>query len=329
MNQITDIKAPIAEEWKQYEDAFATAMASDNPLLQEVLTYIHKRRGKQLRPLLVLLSAKLVHGISDKTIQAAVALELMHTASLIHDDVVDASDLRRGEEAVHTHWTNKVAVLTGDYMLAKVIDLVSQLRNQQILGIVARIGQQLSSGELLQLHAGDSMWISEEQYFRIIEQKTSCLFAACTEAGAVSSGASMRQQTALREFGRHLGLIFQMQDDVLDFSDSEELGKPTMGDLRDGKATLPILISMQRATHEERKHIEELTTRLHTAEGKERFLIEQEIKSFVLKYNGLGYTRKRMMEIKQEAQELLHGFHDMSTVSALLQILNYAMLRVM
>lgn len=329
MNQMTDIKAPIAEEWKQYEAAFAEALHSDNPLLQQVLSYVHKQRGKQLRPLLVLLSAKLVHGINEKSIQTAVALELMHTASLIHDDVVDASPLRRGEEAVHTHWTNKVAVLTGDYMLAKVIDIVAHLRNQQILGIVARIGQALSSGELLQLHDGESMWISEEKYLQIIEQKTACLFAACTEAGAVSSGASMRQQTALREFGKCLGTIFQMQDDVLDFSDSEELGKPTMGDLRDGKATLPILISMQRAEDGERKRIEELVERLTVAEGKERFLIEQEIKSFVLKYDGLGYTRKRMIEYKDKACDWLHGFHDQQTVSALRQILSYAMLRVM
>ena len=157
MNTIQEIRKPIQTEFRQYEQAFADTLQTDNKLLSEVLDYIHTKRGKQLRPILVLLSASLCRGITPKTLQTAVALELMHTASLIHDDVVDDSPLRRGNEAIHTRWTNKIAVLVGDYLLAKVIELLADVRNTTILGTVADMGKSLASGELLQLHTGQSM----------------------------------------------------------------------------------------------------------------------------------------------------------------------------
>ena len=239
MNNPQDIRKVILAEFRQYEEAFALTLQSDDTLLSQVLDYIHSKRGKQLRPILVLLSAALCRGITDKTIQTAVALELMHTASLVHDDVVDDSPMRRGSEAVHTLWNNKIAVLVGDYLLTCVMHILADLRNVNILNIVSDMGAALTAGELLQLHSGESMWISEEQYNKVIEQKTACLFAACSEAGAASAGATMRQTTAMKQFGLHLGMCFQIKDDVLDFSDIEDIGKPTMNDVRDGKATLP------------------------------------------------------------------------------------------
>ena len=194
--------------------------------------------------MLVLLAAKLCRGVNEKTIDTAVTFELLHTATLVHDDVVDDSPLRRGIPTVQARWTNKVAVLTGDYLLAKVIELTAGLRNLKLFNIVAEIGQTLAKGELLQLHVDSSMWISESDYYKVIEQKTAALFASCTQAGAVSTGASMKQETALRTYGLELGLIFQMKDDLLDYSDSDELGKPTMSDVRDGKATLPNCVQL-------------------------------------------------------------------------------------
>ncbi|MBR1808392.1 MAG: polyprenyl synthetase family protein [Paludibacteraceae bacterium] len=322
MTNIADIRRPIEEEFRLFEKEFERALLTKNPLLKEVLSLVLARRGKQLRPTLVLLSAKLCHGVNDKTIQAAVALELLHTASLMHDDVVDGSDLRRGLPSVNARWNNKIAVLTGDYMLSKVIEILATLRNVKILGIVSEMGKSLSEGELLQLHTKDDMWISERDYFNIIDKKTARLFAACCEAGAVSSGASMKQETALSCFGEELGICFQMQDDILDYSDSEELGKPTMGDIRDGKVTLPLLIALNRAPKAEAQHIISLT------QHDINFNIENEIKSFVLRYDGIRYAQQRMREHQQTALSALSSFRACPATEALALLLNHTVNRV-
>lgn len=329
MDTIQEIRRPIQQEFRQYEQAFADALQSDNKLLSEVLDYIHSKRGKQLRPILVLLSAAVCRGITEKTTQTAVALELMHTASLIHDDVVDDSPMRRGNDAVHTHWTNKIAVLVGDYMLAQVIDILASVHNTTILNTVSEMGQSLSSGELLQLHTGQSMWISEQQYMRIIEQKTACLFAACSTAGAASSGATPRQITALKQYGLQLGLCFQLKDDVLDFSDIEDIGKPTMNDIRDWKATLPLLISLQRASKEEADSIRDLAEGLaQNAPHINAFEAEQEIKSFILRYDGIRYAHQEMQKHRRRAIEALAMFPDNRYKDSLVTLLDYAINRV-
>jgi len=324
-----DIIRPIEQDFREFEKSFEQALHCDQPVLQDVLLYILDKRGKQLRPQLVLLSAKLCRGVTDKTIDTAVALELLHTSSLIHDDVVDSSPLRRGHEAIHIRWTNKVAVLVGDYILAQVIQLIAKVRSARILNIVAGIGASLSSGELLQLHSKATMWITEEQYYRVIEQKTACLFAACTEAGAESSGATMRQVSALREFGLHLGMCFQLKDDVLDYSDSDELGKPCMGDIRDGKATLPLLIALKRAPKDESDSIRELAEALsHNAPHLDAGEAEQTIKSFVLRYEGVRYAYQQMQFHKEKAVEALSAFHDSTCKTSLLRLLDYAINRL-
>ena len=178
MYSLSSIRQPVEASWRQYERLMESSLRAENKLQQEVLRYVGLRRGKQIRPLLTLLSAQICNPVTDKTLRSAVALELLHTASLIHDDVVDSSDTRRGVEAVHVRWTNKVAVLIGDYMLAKVIGLVAEVRNIRILEIVSGLGKSLSSGEMVQLHAGQSMWIDEKRYFEVIEQKTAHLFRA-------------------------------------------------------------------------------------------------------------------------------------------------------
>lgn len=324
MNIIEEIKQPIAAEFSAFEQAFREALHTENPLLREALEHVLKTRGKQLRPILVLLSAKMCHGVNDKTIQTAVALELLHTASLIHDDVVDNSPTRRGAPSVHALWTNKVAVLVGDFLLARVIEITANLRNLKILNIVAEMGRTLSSGEILQLHANSSIWIEEDAYMRVIDQKTAALFAACTQAGAASSGASMKQESSLRQFGRELGLIFQMKDDVLDYSE-QEIGKPTMSDIRDGKATLPLIVALQRASRQEADEIKALAEALPA--NREPAEALQRIQSFVLKYDGIRYSDRQMAAHKQKAQEALEAFHDTATKSALLQLLQYTIIR--
>lgn len=306
------------------------SMQADERLQQIVLKYIASRSGKQLRPLVVLLCAQLCNPVTDKTLRAAVALEMLHNASLVHDDVVDNSDTRRGQAAVHSQWSNKVAILTGDYMLAKVISLVAEVRNIRILEIVSTLGRNLSSGEMLQLHVGQSMWIDEERYMQIIDQKTAQLFQACAEAGAESAGCTPRQRAALREYGRLLGLCFQIKDDIFDYSDLEELGKPTMSDLRDGKVTLPLIEALRRAPQKEAEEIRHKGERICEAavNGDEEARLLEEIKSFVLRFHGDEYAVQKMLAYKKQATEALNTFRDSAEKKSLLALLDYAINRV-
>ena len=329
MDSISNIRRPIETYWTQYERMMEQSLRADNKLQQEVLHYVGSRRGKQLRPLLVLLCAQICNPVTDKTLRSAVALELLHTASLIHDDVVDSSETRRGVAAVHTKWTNKVAVLIGDYMLAKVIGLVAEVRNIRILEIVSQLGRSLSSGEMVQLHVGQSMWIDEARYFQVIEQKTAQLFQACAEAGAESAGCTQRQRAALREYGRLLGICFQIKDDIFDYSDLEEIGKPTMSDLRDGKVTLPLIEALRRAPQDEAEHIREIGELLaahNESPDAEKAL--QEVKSFVLRFKGDEYAVQQMLGYKKQATEALSVFRDSAEKNSLLALLDFAINRV-
>lgn len=331
MASISDIRQPIEAEWKRYEKVLHETLRADDKVQQRVLDYILSQRGKQLRPLVVLLCAQICNPITDKSLRSAVALDLLHNASLVHDDVVDNSDMRRGQPAVHTQWTNKVAVLMGDYMLAKVIGLVAEVRNIRILEIVSSLGQSLSSGEVLQLHYGASMWIDEAQYMKIIDQKTAQLFQACAEAGAESAGCTQRQRTALREYGRLLGLCFQIKDDIFDYSDLEEIGKPTMSDLRDGKVTLPLIEALRRAPQDEAEAIKakgEWLVAKEEREQKEEAKVLEEVKSFVMRFKGDEYAVQRMLDYKKQATEALNVFRDSAEKRSLLGLLDYAINRV-
>lgn len=323
------LRQSIQSEFLQFDQAFSAALSSDNHLIDNILDYIHTKRGKQLRPVLVLLSAAICKGVTDKTINTAVSLELLHTASLIHDDVVDNSPMRRSVKSIHEQWNNKIAILVGDFLLAKVISLLTEIRNTSILSIVSEVGAALSSGELIQMHDGESMWITEEQYLRVIQHKTAHLFAACCEAGAVSSGATAKQSHALKNFGMYLGLCFQLKDDVFDYSDVEDLGKPTMNDLRDGKATLPIIISLQRASKEEATYIKKLAEDLtNQSPHINLFEAEQEIRSFVLRYDGIRYAYQIMEKYRKKALDALASFPDNKYKESLATLLDYAIQRM-
>ena len=335
MAELAEIRQPVEAEWKQYEKLMEASLRADNKLQQEVLSYVGSRRGKQLRPLLVLLSAQICNPVTDKTLKSAVALEMLHTASLFHDDVVDSSDTRRGVAAVHTKWTNKVAVLVGDYMLAKVIGLTAEVRNIRILEIVANLGKSLSSGEMVQLHVGQSMWIDEERYTQVIEQKTAQLFQACAEAGAESAGCTPRQRAALKKYGQLLGLCFQIKDDIFDYSDLEEIGKPTMSDLRDGKVTLPLIEALRRAPQEEAEAIKAKGEWLVNAQKNDDPCTKEdiartleEIKAFVLRFKGDEYAVQKMLEYKRQAIEALSVFRDSPEKKSLIALLDFAINRV-
>lgn len=329
MASLSDIRKPVEASWKRYEKVLQESLQSDEKIQQKVLDYIAARSGKQLRPLVVLLCAQICNPVTDKTLRSAVALEMLHNASLVHDDVVDSSDTRRGMPAVHTRWSNKVAILTGDYMLSKVIGLVAEVRNIRILEIISNLGRSLSSGEMLQLHVGQSMWIDEERYMKVIDQKTAQLFQACAEIGAESAGCTPRQRNALSLFGRLLGLCFQIKDDIFDYSDLEEIGKPTMSDLRDSKVTLPLIIALRRAPKPEADYIRSLGEKITANEpGIEIEKALEEIKSFVLRFKGDEYAVQQMLEYKKQATEALHVFRDSEEKKSLVSLLDFAINRV-
>ncbi len=238
MNPLNDIMAPIREELQQFEQAYSQALSADAvPLLSSACEYIQLKKGKRLRPILTLLSAKACGMPTDASIRTAVALEMLHAASLIHDDVVDDSPMRHGQAALHVRFNNKIAVLVGDYMFATVTQVMSKIRERQIADILSHIVSALVEGELMELQQPEE-W-SEQHYLAMIEHKTAALFGACAEAGARSVNAPEAFCRALRQYGHDMGVCFQIQDDILDIIGTDELGKPTGADSKDGKRTLP------------------------------------------------------------------------------------------
>jgi len=323
MMSIEEIQQPVAAELAEVRRLLDAEIMRPKGILSEVLAYVLSAHGKQFRMQLVLLSAAICHGVSDKTCQTALALEFLHNASLVHDDVVDQSPVRHNQPSVYQRWTNKAAVLTGDYMLSRVIEIIGELRSVRIWQIIAHLGTQLADGEISQLHINRSMWISEDDYYHIISGKTASLFAACMEAGAESSVASPKHVKSLKTFGWNLGMCFQIKDDVLDYSDSEQIDKPTMNDLRSGNVTLPLLISLERAPKEEADAIRLLAEQPIDRVG------EETIRNFVMRYEGITYAYRRMAYYRDEALTALNSaFHDSPARRSLTALLDMAIHRV-
>ena len=251
MDFLSVIKQPISNELAAFIDLFNSTLEHEYGLLQNVLDHIRQRGGKRMRPMLILLIAKNYGGVNMVTQNAAVGLELLHTASLVHDDVVDESDERRGQASVNASYNNKVAVLVGDFILSSALLRVSETSNKTIIRKLAKLGQTLSAGEVLQLTNIDNEEISEDVYYQVIKQKTAALFEACCEMGALSAGVDENDLSEIREFGSNLGLAFQIRDDIFDYYESSEIGKPTGNDMAEGKLTLPVIYAL-KSTGDER-----------------------------------------------------------------------------
>ena len=248
MDYLSIIRQPIVSELNDFNALFEQALSEvDNDMLENVLGYIKKRGGKRMRPILTLLMAKSFGQVSDSTQHAALALELLHTASLVHDDVVDESDERRGQASVNASFTNKVAVLVGDYILSTSLLHVAYTGQPKIVEELALLGRNLASGELLQLSSVQKQEISEDLYFDIIYQKTAVLFAVSAAFGAMSAGAHEGDIEGARQFGKQLGLMFQIRDDIFDYFDDASIGKPTGNDMKEGKLTLPVIYALNKS----------------------------------------------------------------------------------
>lgn len=244
MDYLNLIKLPIQKDLDDFIDMFNDSLTHTDGMLAQVLDHIRKRAGKRMRPMLILLMAKNYGSVSEVTQHSGVGLELLHTASLVHDDVVDESSERRGQASVNATYNNKVAVLVGDYLLSTALLHVSLTGNQQIVQYLAELGRTLAKGEILQLSNISNSEISEDVYYQVIKQKTAALFEACCAIGALSAGASSEEIEQAQLFGQNLGIAFQIRDDIFDYFDSEEIGKPTGNDMAEGKLTLPVIYAL-------------------------------------------------------------------------------------
>jgi len=318
MSFIEAIKKPILAEMQMFEKTFVEALRTDNPLLLSVNDYVLQKSGKQLRPMLVLLTAKLCGEVNQSTIFGALSLELLHTASLIHDDVVDDTLERRGKPSVNARWTNKIAILSGDYILSKSLGCATRTDNLSILKSIANIGMQLSDGELLQLVNAQFSETAEENYFTIIRKKTALLFSTCTEVGGLSVNADEESLIHLRNFGEYLGICFQIKDDVFDYSDNLKLGKPTGNDIRDGKVTLPLIYALLNTQGIEREKVLSMIDNREFTPKNIKYITR-----FSIENGGVEYALSRMESFKNKAIEELNGFADSNVKKSLIKCAEY------
>ena len=300
MERLEQIKSPISAEFEVFKQKFDASLQSSNPLLGEVINFIKQRKGKMMRPILTLLMAKLYGEIEDSTYYAAISLELLHTASLVHDDVVDESDKRRGQSSVNAIYDNKVSVLVGDYLLATSLTNAAMTTDVQLVELVSRLGQALSEGEIIQLSNTNASDFSEDVYFDVIKKKTAALFSTAAEAGArsVKSSDEMAKNAAL--FGELLGIAFQIKDDIFDYYKSDVLGKPTGNDMREGKITLPALYVLNTLKDEA---MISLALKIRSLEAT-----SEEIAHFIdyVKTNGgIDYATEVMVNYRNQALQIL------------------------
>jgi len=304
MDILSLIKQPIETELVDFIDLFNHALNHEDGLLQVVLNHIKQRAGKRMRPILILLMAKNFGKVSRVTQHAAVGLELLHTASLVHDDVVDEAAERRGQASVNADYDNKVAVLVGDYVLSTALLHVSYTHSEMIVRRLAELGRTLSDGEILQLANIQNKEVTEEVYYKIIERKTAALFETCAAIGAESAGATEEQVEAARLFGKNLGIVFQIRDDIFDYYDSEvEIGKPTGNDFAEGKLTLPIIYALNATQDEDMMRLV-YKVKAHNVTHEE---VETLVR-FAKENGGIEYAERRMWDFHAEAQRFIDQY---------------------
>ncbi|MFC2394788.1 MAG: polyprenyl synthetase family protein [Alloprevotella tannerae] len=318
VDKLAEIRRPIEAELNEYARLFAESLTHEDDYLGQALSHMRRRNGKMMRPILVLLAAKAFAPISEKTLRSAVTLELLHTASLIHDDVVDDSGERRGQASVNALFGNKVAVLVGDYLLSKSLHQAYLTDDLRIVEIVARLGGTLAEGEVKQLANIRQAVATEEAYFDVIRHKTAALFAACARLGAISADCAPATVEQAATFGEIIGLCFQIRDDIFDYYDDETIGKPTGNDLMEGKLTLPAIYALN--------HTDRTDVQTWVAHVKNSTATPEEIKSlvdFTKSSGGIDYAHQRMEELRKEAAQVLNAFPDEAVRRSLAAYLEY------
>ena len=321
-SSLESIQQPIAREMEAFEDYFKAAMRSENILLDKITHYIIKRKGKQMRPMFVFLSSKICGQITNSTYTAASLIELLHTATLVHDDVVDVANTRRGFFSINALWKNKIAVLVGDYLLPRGLLMSVDKGEFQLLRIVSNAVKEMSEGELLQQEKSRLLNITEEVYYEIIRQKTASLIAACCESGASSAGASEEQVKCMYDFGLNVGLAFQIKDDLLDYGMGEKIGKPMGIDIKERKLTLPLIVALRNASSAERRELMSIIKRHNTDGVKVKHLVQR-----VVDLGGIDYAIQAMNEYREKAIASLQIFPENDAKKSLKELVEYTINR--
>ena len=322
MNTIKIIQKPIEKELIEFNKKFEQSILTDHGLLRKVLNYILKRKGKQLRPILVFLSAGACGGITNRSYNAATLIELMHTATLIHDDVVDESYMRRNLFSINSLWKNKIAVLIGDYLLAR--GLLHSVKNKEfeLLEIVSDAVDEMSRGELLQIKKSRQLNITEDEYFEIIEKKTASLIASCTKIGAFSANADKVTVDKMYEFGKNIGIAFQIKDDLFDYEPENLTGKPTGNDIKEKKMTLPLIFSRRNSNRRDRKKLMQII-KSNTKTTNDI----QNLVSIVENKGGFEYTENKMLEYRDRALEILKQMPESEYLTSLKALVDFIITR--
>lgn len=315
--KLDDIKAPIAREMEEFEQKFRASMKTRVMLLDKIMNYIVKRKGKQMRPMFVFLSAGTCGRIDESTHRGASLIELLHTATLVHDDVVDEANYRRSFFSVNALWKNKIAVLVGDFLLSRGLHLSIENRDFDMLGIVNNAVRDMSEGELMQMEKARRLDITEEVYYEIIRQKTASLIASCCSVGASSSGVSAETVGLMRQFGEKIGMAFQIKDDLFDYGE-DEIGKPVGIDIKEKKMTLPLIHALSKAAWLEKRRIIRIVKNESSKPAKVREVIE-----FVKKSGGIEYATIAMNKFHQDALALLVNFPESTYKRSLIQLVQY------
>lgn len=318
MPALENIKKPVQKEIKIFEDYFKSSMKSKVPLLDLITNYLYRRKGKQLRPILVFLSARLNGVPNESTNIAAAMIELLHTATLIHDDVVDDSHERRGFFSVYALWKSKISVLVGDFLLSKGLLLAISNKEFDLLNIISEAVREMSEGELLQLQKSRKLDITEEEYLEIIRKKTATLIAACVSCGATSVGASPEYLEKMREIGINAGLAFQIKDDLFDYETDCFTGKPKGNDIKEKKLTLPLIYALNNSSYAEKRKIKNL---VRNSKNKSKKVAE--VIDFVASKGGVSYAVETMEGYRLKAVEILKEFPDNEARTSLIELLSY------
>jgi Geranylgeranyl pyrophosphate synthase len=318
MSLLDEIRKPVEKEMDEFESYFNRTMKSDIPLLKIILNYILRRKGKQMRPLLVFLTAKLNGNISEPTFVAATLIELLHTASLVHDDVVDDAHERRGALSVNALWNSKIAVLVGDYMLSMGLLISVEKSRYDMLEIVSEAVKSMAEGELLQLQKARKLNIREEDYYKIIISKTAALIAACTATGARSVTEDQDAIQLMRDFGENIGIAFQIRDDILDYESNGLTGKTVGNDIKERKITLPLIHALELASSSQKRQILSIVR----SRKKTRSEIGEVIK-FVSSTGGLEYAETKMNQYRDKALAILNSYPVSDVRESLKQFVNY------
>jgi len=322
MADLRTIKAPIQAEIDEFQGYFRKYLKSDTRLLDLIMFYLLKQKGKQIRPMLVFLTAKLYDKITEHTFRAAALIELMHTASLVHDDVVDESDKRRGFWSINAIWKNKVAVLAGDFLLAKGLQLANESHEYRLLDIISKAVGEMSEGELLQIEKARHLNINEQTYYEVIKKKTAALMVACTVAGAVSAGVNETDVELMRQLGENIGIAFQIRDDLFDYEVNGIFGKPAGNDLRERKITLPLIYALQNSPASDRKWA------IKTLRKKEKNDDDiARLMQFVKGAGGLEYAENAMLRFADKCKEILSKTPDNAAHQSLSDLIDYTVSR--